>query len=73
MIFLISQVPLIKKAYTLMLFGVEFPLFPCFVWCDCYPDLHVYIKLSWDFSPAAPVLWPEVELRNSESFLAVKF
>uniref|UniRef100_M1AFS4 CBS domain-containing protein n=1 Tax=Solanum tuberosum TaxID=4113 RepID=M1AFS4_SOLTU len=41
--------------------GVEFPLFPCFVWCDCYPDLQVCIRVSLDISPAAPVLWPEVD------------
>ncbi|KAG5580419.1 hypothetical protein H5410_051046, partial [Solanum commersonii] len=42
--------------------GVEFPLFPCFVWCDYYPDLHVCIRVSLDISLAAPVLWPEVDL-----------
>ncbi|KAG5631247.1 hypothetical protein H5410_002964, partial [Solanum commersonii] len=33
--------------------GFEFPLFPCFVWCDCYPDLHVCIRLSLDISHVA--------------------
>ncbi|WMV13456.1 hypothetical protein MTR67_006841, partial [Solanum verrucosum] len=26
-----------------------------------YPDLHVCIRVSWDFSLAVPVLWPEVD------------
>ncbi|KAG5591451.1 hypothetical protein H5410_041965 [Solanum commersonii] len=42
--------------------GVEFPLFPCFVWCNCYPDLHICIRVSLHISPAAPILWLEVDL-----------
>ncbi|KAH0773895.1 hypothetical protein KY290_011032 [Solanum tuberosum] len=30
---------LVSSVECLSFVGVEFPLFPCFVWCDCYPDL----------------------------------
>ena len=50
-----------KKTYTLMfLCWVSSFFMP--VLCHCYPDLHVCIRVSSDYSLAAPVLWPEVDL-----------
>ncbi|KAH0633280.1 hypothetical protein KY284_036066 [Solanum tuberosum] len=34
-----SMLVLVSSVECLSFVGVEFPLFPCFVWCDCYPDL----------------------------------
>ena len=50
-----------KKTYTLMFF-VFSSLFFVPVLCHCYPDLDVCIRVSSDYSLAAPVLWPEVDL-----------